>query len=140
MHNNVFYRLGGEPIDILNEGTADWTTGERVCAGRHNWVTEGAACPPEWTGTVVGSDPGLADAAGYDLHLAPRSPLIGAGTLELVGPPGRPFPDPLPFPAFIPPSRGVEPVGSARARSPESTVDIGAFPFEPNAGDASAAE
>jgi hypothetical protein len=140
MHNNVFYRLGGEPIEILNEDTADWTTGERICAGRHNWVAEGATCPPEWTGTIVGSDPGFTNLAGYDLHLAPRSPLIGAGTRDFAGAPGYPFPDPLPRPAFIPPSRGVETVGSARPRSAESTVDIGAFPFEPSAGDAGQAE
>ncbi len=140
MHNNVFYRLGGEPIEILNEDTADWTTGERICAGRHNWVAEGATCPPEWTGTISGSDPVFANVGSFDLHLAPRSPLIGAGTLEFVGPPGRPFPDPLPRPAFIPPSRGVETVGSARSRTEESTVDIGAFPFEPSAGDAEQAE
>jgi hypothetical protein len=140
MHNNVFYRLGGEPIEILNEDTADWTTGERICAGRHNWVAEGATCPPEWTGTIVGSDPGFTNLAGYELHLAPRSPLIGAGTRDFAGAPGYPFPDPLPRPAFIPPSRGVETVGSARPRSAESTVDIGAFPFEPSAGDAVQAE
>jgi hypothetical protein len=130
MHNNVFYRIGGSPIEILNEDTADWITGRRICAGQHNWVVEGTACPPEWTDTIAGTDPGFADLAAYDLHPAAGSALIDAGTAKMSAAPGYPFPSPLARPEFLPPPRGVEPVGRARPRLDPEEVDLGAFPFE----------
>jgi hypothetical protein len=130
MHNNVFYRIGGEPIEILNEDSADWITGRRICAGQRNWVSERSLCPPEWTGTITGADPGFVDVAAYDLHLASGSALIDAGTATTWAAPGYPFPAPLPEPEFLPPSRGIEPTGGARPRHHLDGGDVGAFVFE----------
>lgn len=138
MHNNVFHRIGGEPIDILNEDTADWVTGERICAGQHNWVVDGTVWPPEWRGTITGTDPGFVGLATYDLHLAAGSPLIDAGTTETSAAPGYQFPSPLTQPEFLPPPQGVEPVGGAHPRRDPSGVDLGAFVFAGELADRSA--
>ncbi len=130
MHNNVFYRLGGGHMLLLNEETAQWMKGRRICSGQNNWVPQGAECPPEWTGTRVGTDPEFADLANYDLRLAPRGPLVGAGATDLQSPPGYPFPDPCFPPALLPPLRTIEAVGTARPRPPRDPIDIGAYACE----------
>jgi len=130
MHNNVFYRLRGGPMLLLNEETAQWMKGRRICSGQSNWVPEGAECPPEWTGTLVGTDPGFVDLEHYDLRLAPGSPLIGAGAMHLQSPPGCPFPNPFFPPASLPPLRTIEAVGTARPRSPRDPIDVGAYAYE----------
>jgi hypothetical protein len=140
MHNNVFYRMGGEPVEILNEDTADWITGERICAGQHNWVVEGTVGPPEWTGTITGTAPGFVDLAAYDLHLADGSALIDAGTAKTSAASGYPFPAPLTGPEFLPPSQGVEPAGGARPRHDPDRVDLGAFVFEGELAERSAGQ
>ena len=130
MHNNAFYRIGGEPIEILNEDSADWITGKKICAGQRNWVSERSVCPPEWTGTITGTDPGFVVVAAYDLHLAAGSALIDAGTATTSAASGYPFPAPLPRPEFLPPPRGIEPTGGARPRHDPDGADLGAFVFE----------
>jgi len=130
MHNNVFYRIDGKPIEILSEDTADWITGKRICAGQHNWVVEGSVCPPEWTGTITGTAPGFVDVTAWDMHLAAGSALIDAGTATMSAASGYPFPAPLAGPEFLPPPQGVEPTGDARLRHDRKGVDVGAFAFE----------
>ena len=130
MHNNVFHRLGGGPIHLLNEETAQWTKGRRICSGQNNWVSQGTECPPEWTDTRVGADPGFVDLEGLDLRLAPGSPLLGAGAMDLLSPPGYPFPDPFFPPAWLPPRRTIEAVGAARPRPVRDPIDVGAYAYE----------
>jgi len=130
MHNNVFYRLGGGPVTLLAEDTAQWTKGGRICAGQNNWVPEGSACPPEWRGTIVGRDPGFRNLAAFDLRPRPGSPLIGAGARKLESPVGYPFPQPFFPPAFLPPDRRAEAVGAARPRPVRDPIDLGAYAYQ----------
>jgi hypothetical protein len=130
MHNNVFHRLGGGSMLLLNEETAQWTKGRRICSGQNNWVSEGAEYPSEWTGSRMGTDPGFVDLANYDLRLAPRSPLVGAGAMDLQSPLGYPFPDPFLPPASLPPRHTLEAVGTARPRPPRDPIDVGAYAYE----------
>ena len=40
-----------------------------MVGGDRNWVTTGSTnVPPEWTGTMTGTDPGFVDAAALDLR------------------------------------------------------------------------
>ena len=68
-------RRGGATVNLLREVEAAWVAG-RVVGGDRNWVTSGSQnVPPEWTGTISGTDPGFANAALLDLRPrpAPRS-------------------------------------------------------------------
>ena len=64
MHNNVFFRVGGAPIDkIVLETRVRWVSG-RVSTGTNNWVPTGSAMiPTAWTGTVSGTNPGFTNIA-----------------------------------------------------------------------------
>ena len=68
MHGNVFHGAGGAGVNLLREVEADWVAG-RVVGGDRNWVTSGSQnVPPEWTGTITGTDPGFANFAALDLR------------------------------------------------------------------------
>jgi hypothetical protein len=125
MHNNVFSRSGG-PVTILRTAEAVWASGEHI-AGSNNWVTTGStSLPTQWVGTLTGSSPGFANAAGGDYSPALGSPLLDAGNDTLSGPAGYPFPDPLFPPAFQPPGTpGV--FGSPNPRPLDQRIDIGAY-------------
>jgi hypothetical protein len=124
MHNNVFFRVGGQAVSILRTAEADWTTGSAQIAGQKNWVTTGSTVPTQWTGTLLGTNPGF--LAANDYRLADTSPLRDQGTTSAPGgPPGFPFPGPLYPPAFVPPLHAQS--SSATARPVVGTIDIGAY-------------
>jgi uncharacterized membrane protein YgcG len=129
MHNNVFYRTGGVPVDILRDDDAQWSDANgnpapRTVAGQNNWVETGSTVPPEWTNTRLGADPGFVGA--NDFHLGSGSPLIDAGTPAAPASPARyPFPNPEYPPHFLPPLRAAE--TAAEPRAIVGVVDIGAF-------------
>mgnify|MGYP006290127279 FL=1 len=126
VHSNVFFRLDTGGPRILRTIDADWATGSEVVAGEGNWVETGVTdLPGQWTGTVSGDDPGLADPAGCDPRPVPGSPLVDAGAMAPSGPPGFPFPAPLNLPLCEPPLGALPEQPAVRVLT--GTVDIGAY-------------
>jgi len=130
MHDNVFYRAGGEGVQIVRESDATWSIGHSVIAGSHNWVAEGSTTvPASWTKTITGVDPGFIDAASRNFGLTAGSPLRGQGVVGPSGPPGFAFPSPLAAPQFQPPPHRIEAFGTASPRVATGAIDIGAFAY-----------
>ena len=144
MHNNVIYQTAaGSSPAILRENPASdvgdpdvcepqskepWA-GSRKVFGTNNWVQNGAQLiPPEFTGTLRGADPMLADIATRKLRPVAGSPLIDTANANPPAPPAFPFPSPQLLPAYDPPVRAKLAVGDEHARLPlASKYDIGAF-------------
>lgn len=141
MHNNAIHQTGGAAPAILRENTtADapvcapfvtqpWS-GARSVSGSRNWVqTNATLVPPEWTGTVRGSDPGFRDIAQRNFRPLPDSPLRNAGINRPPSPAAFPMPWALPAYLYDPPLRAKLAIGDQRARIPQGyfTVDIGAL-------------
>ena len=140
MHNNVVYQTtGGAPTlvkeNVVNDtpepcgpqSTSVWAAGRKV-AGSYNWVQGGAVVPSEWTGTLSGSNPGLANVAQWNLRPLSSSVLAGAGANPPAIPSTFPFPSPLPLPLFDPPVRGKMAIGGERLRGlVNSRISMGAF-------------
>ncbi len=125
MHNNIFYGNSGV---VLDDSEADWVYGRRVSGG-NNWVRSGVGYPPEWTGTITGTDPGLTGILSGLLRPLQDSPLIGAGISATASPAGSPFPFPLAIPAFHPPEGTLIVPGNAEPRIVVGDIDIGAFEY-----------
>jgi MYXO-CTERM domain-containing protein len=130
-HNNVFFSLGGGTVNLMRQVEANWTTGQTLFAGSNNWAINGSInVPPDWTGTMLGADPGFANIATDDVRLDMTSVLINAGATSTAGPPGYAFPMPLNQPAWLPPVHTVEPNGTASARPLAGVIDIGAYEYD----------
>jgi hypothetical protein len=128
MHNNVFYRVGGGGVQIMNTSNASWSTGSAIVAGSRNWVAQGSSTvPASWTGTITGTDPGFVDLGALDLRPSEGSALLDVGTMVTASAPGYAFPSPLALPTMLPPRGALEPVGSASARPVVGGIDLGAF-------------
>jgi len=132
MHNNVFFRVGGAPIDkMVLETRTRWVAG-RVSTGSNNWIPTGSAMvPTAWTATIVGTDPGFTNISTYDVRPISTSPLVNTGNNAPASPPGHPFINPLFPPAFVPPLHTALAVGTASARPVFGTIDIGAYEWTP---------
>jgi hypothetical protein len=132
MHNNVFFRVGGAPIDkMVLETRTRWVAG-RVSTGSNNWIPTGSALvPTAWTATVIGTNPGFTDISTYDVRPISTSPLVNAGNNAPASPPGHPFISPLFPPAFVPPLHTALAVGTASSRPVFGTIDIGAYEWTP---------
>jgi hypothetical protein len=132
MHNNVFFRVGGAPIDkMVLETRTRWVAG-RVSTGSNNWVPTGSALvPTAWTATVFGTNPGFTNISTYDVRPIATSPLVNAGNNAPASPAGHPFISPLFPPAFIPPLHTALAVGTASPRPVYGGIDIGAYEWTP---------
>ncbi|MBN1619731.1 hypothetical protein JW890_03320 [candidate division WOR-3 bacterium] len=129
VHNNVFYRQGGE-VNIIRTQDAFWVHDTAVITGSNNWVFQGALnIPTQWTGTIEGADPGFVDYSTFDLRISAGSPLVNSGNSSLAGPVGMPFPNPLFPPVFHPPLLEIQ--STASPRPIWGTIDIGAFEYSP---------
>ena len=130
VHNNVFFRVGGAPIDkVVLETRVRWVAG-RVSVGTNNWLPTGSAMiPTDWTGTVFGANPGFTNISTYDVRPASGSPLINAGNPAPASPAGHPFINPLFPPAFHPPLHTLLAPGTASPRPANGVIDIGAYEF-----------
>ncbi len=142
MHNNVIHQTGsGAAPNILRVHAASevetpycaptsrepWTSGRKV-AGSNNWVQSSAAMVPgEWTGTLRGGDPGLANIGQRQLRPVATSPLVSSGNPQPPAPAGFAFPSPLLLPQFDPPQRARLAIGGEVARLPGARIDIGAL-------------
>lgn len=126
LHNNVFVSAVGAGFTLVRTVEAEWRDG-RVIAGSNNWIQSGSTIPPELTGTLQGTSPGLVDLTANDLRPAAGSPLIDAGAGAPASPAGHAFPNPLFPPGAHPPQRTVaEGIAARRAVGP---IDIGAYEF-----------
>lgn len=91
VQNNIFYQAGDAPLTIMNDGGTDNPSG--VVQFSHNWISEGWFEKMEGTGTIqddgtnlTGADPGFANLAEQDFHLAASSPCIGQAQLTAAPP------------------------------------------------------
>ena len=141
MHNNVIYQTGGGAPTVLKENTVEdtpepcgpssttpWSGGRKV-AGSNNWVQSSAvSVPSEWTGTVRGTDPHLANIATGQLRPLADSGLLGQGNNAPASPLLFPFPSPLALAQYDPPLKVKMEVGGEQARPPPGRIkiDIGA--------------
>jgi hypothetical protein len=132
MHNNVFFRVGGAPIDkMVLETRVRWVAGQ-VSTGSNNWIPTGSALvPTAWTGTITGTNPGFTNITTYDVRPISTSPLVNAGNPAPASPAGHPFISPLFPPAFHPPLHTALAVGTASPRPVYGAIDIGAYEWTP---------
>ena len=111
------------------QSTAPWSSGRKM-AGSYNWVQDSAsAVPSEWSGTVRGSNPGLANIGLYQLRPLGGSALLGRGINVPIAPPVFQFPSPLTVPLYDPPQRAKMAIGAERVRAWPTTgrISIGAL-------------
>lgn len=131
MHNNIFYRsTGGVNMVRAAEGEMAWSTGKAVYAGSNNWVVNGTTnIPKEWTGTIVGTNPGFVNFKEKNLRLDGISKCVNSGSEECVSPLGFPFTNPLKIPAGVPPyAQQASPEGTY-TRAVNGVIDIGAYEY-----------
>jgi hypothetical protein len=127
MHNNIFYRLGGGGVKVMDTSEVSWTTGNAIIAGSKNWLASGStSVPGQWTGTISGANPAFTNVNTNDLKPALGSALVNAGNGAPASPAGYPFPSPLALPLYLPPPGYLQAVGSAAVRPVVGVIDIGA--------------
>lgn len=140
MHNNIVHQTtSGAPVVVKEnnsagtpepcepQSSAAWSSGRKV-AGSNNWVKTGSDVPPEWTSTVAGSDPALANIGQSQLRPLTTSALIGRGGNPPATPSAFPFPSPLAIPLFDPPLRAKMAIGAQVNRVLTSgRISIGAL-------------
>ncbi|MCL1635179.1 hypothetical protein M2650_11145 [Luteimonas sp. SX5] len=142
MHNNLIYQTSGTGPAVVRENPASaheeppvcapfdlepWAAGRKV-TGSNNWVqTNASNVPVEWTGTLKGLDPLLANIAQRNLRPASGSPAVNKGNNAPPAPSGAPFPSPLLLPAADPPIREKLGYGRWRPRAVPGGIDIGAL-------------
>lgn len=131
VHNNLFYRAGGKPVQALQTERVSWTEGRPILIGLNNWLPSGSQFPEEWFGTLEGNDPKLMDVSGltkaggaFDLRPRKDSPLVDAGALQIAGPHGFELPNPLTALSSSPPPRRG---GVSFLRETDGKVDLGAY-------------
>jgi MYXO-CTERM domain-containing protein len=126
--NNVAYRVGGPIGYILRQDDAIWSQGQPRISGANNWFpTDSENIPPQYTGTILGMNPGFASVNPLDVRLSASSPLIDKGTASSPPAPNAAFPNPLAGPEFVPAQRAVPPLDAPPKRPKTGAPDIGAF-------------
>ncbi len=129
MYNNVIHRPSGPIEYVLRETELTWVSGRQV-RGSNNWLsTRASNVPPEWTGTISGTDPGFTNLAMKDVRPTATSPLVDKGTDLTARTDGFAFLRPQPLPPFTPPVRALPAVGAASPRAKVGVIDIGAYEF-----------
>ena len=140
MHNNVVYQTtGGTPVMVKEnivgdtpepcgpQSTAPWSSGRKV-AGSNNWAQTSASVPSEWSGTIRGSNPGLANIGLSQLRPLAGSALLSQGINAPISPPVFTFPSPLIVPKYDPPQRAKMAIGAEHPRAwPSGRISIGAL-------------
>jgi hypothetical protein len=126
MSNNAFFKVGGGGVEIVKDSDATWVSG-RLVSGQNNWVASASTgVPSEWTGTIQGADPGLANVTGRDVRPLVTSPLLDKGIGVSAGPAGHAMDRPLSLPLDLPPLHVVD---APVARPAVAAIDIGAFEY-----------
>jgi hypothetical protein len=125
-HNNVIFASAGGTIRVERTVEAVWANGRQV-GGSNNWVPDDATfVPPEWSGTLQGTDPGFANVALRDFAPGPASQLRDAANPSPQPVPGYAVPGTLFPPLYQPRGVHVAP-GSATPRPADGALDIGAI-------------
>jgi hypothetical protein len=124
MHNNVFAGMPASSWTMMRDTEARWAKGHPIIGGSNNWVPTGLKTPTQWTNTRSGSDPGFANAAGFDYSPAQGSALRNAGNEMPMSPAEAPIPNPLAMPLYAAPARKIE---APRMRGDDGAIDIGAL-------------
>ncbi len=136
IYNNLIYRFGGGPVNILDQ--VDWyVTPNATVIGSNNWIPQRSGeIPAALTDTISGSNPDLISPAAFNLVPLAGGALAGAGATATPDPPGMPFPSPLAVPLCLPPAQAVYALGQALPRAANVPIEIGAFavPVEPAPG------
>ncbi len=128
-HNNVFFNPSGESPNLTRTVEAVWADGE-IIVGTNNWVENGASnVPTDWTGTIMGDDPGFVDLATFNVQPVETSPLVNAGNPSTSSPAGHEIPNPLAVPLYMPPLHGPLAPSTASPRPATDTIDIGAYEY-----------
>jgi hypothetical protein len=127
MHNNVFYRMGGGAVTILQLTDVTWAAGNVVMNGLTNWAPTGSKVPTQWTQTIFGDNPKFAAIAPFDLRPAAGSPLRDKATSAPPSPAGYGFPSPLAAPGYVPPVQKVAADVTTLVRTNVGTMDLGAY-------------
>jgi hypothetical protein len=130
MHNNVIYnRISPDSTGILDDERMKWSD-SRHLKGSNNWIQSGTpSIPPEFRGTIIGSDPGFINLNANVLHLTSKSALINKGNPSPETFTDFPFPNGLSKVAFHPPFHVLLPVNRAEKRPSVGKIDIGAFEY-----------
>ena len=130
MHNNAFYnKVAAAGTRIIDDATVNWTSGRQVI-GSNNWIQTGSTMiPSEFTGTVLGTDPGFTNITSNNVMLSTTSPLINVGNPSPATIGAYPFPSPLFPPTMLPPMQSLLIVATASTRPVNGTIDIGAYEF-----------
>lgn len=128
MHDNIFYRIGGGKVEIVDESTAKWTKGRQV-TGQNNWMPTGSTGASGLTNSLTGTDPGFVNVGSYDVRLKAGAAVIDRGVENPATSSNYPFPRGLPAPLMLPPLHQLEAVGTAASRPRVGTIDIGAFEY-----------
>ena len=130
-HNNVFFRIAGGTVRIYSDSLSE-PISSVAFAGTNNWIPTGSTfVPVQWTNTIVGAVPGVANAAAFDFAPETNGALFNAGNPSPATIPAHPIPNPLFPPAFHPPMQSLLAVGAAQARPANGIIDVGAFEFSP---------
>ncbi|MBO9610817.1 MAG: fibronectin type III domain-containing protein, partial [Paenibacillaceae bacterium] len=136
VHNNVFYKTSGQLLIVEIEAHINWKGGYfgRAIAGSNNWVKSGSlSIPAEWTGTILGTDPGFVDLANVNLRPRAGSPLIGAAVLPTPVFTGHEYLNPLNVVDKEPPYRQAGNAAMDLTRTPtEAGLSIGALEYRPS--------
>jgi hypothetical protein len=128
LYGNVIYGSKASGVNLVSTSAAEWVHGDNLIVGADNWIRDGWTLSGTMTDSVRGTAPGVMDLAGADFRPVEGSDLLDTVATNTVGPAGCQVPGSLSFPAFLPPARKLEAVGSATPRgAANGTYDIGAF-------------
>lgn len=131
--NNVFWQQGSNGMRIIREVEAAWTTGATQITGISNWIDSASTSLPRgFANTIVGTDPGFANAAAADFRPATGSSLINGARLPLVTPPGYEIAATRNPAARLAPYRAQTLPGIAFPPQFSTLPDIGAYQPEDN--------
>lgn len=126
MHNNVFYPNDNNVINLIRTVEVEWTSGSEKISGLNNWIHEDATnIPTQWTGSILGNNPGFVDFNNYDVIPDSGSELINSGSDTTYSVSGYDFPSPQAKPECHPPQKTIS--TSSLVRNIEDGIDIGAY-------------
>jgi hypothetical protein len=132
-HNNAFFRTAGAfgGVRIYSDSLSE-PINTVAFAGTNNWIPTGSTfVPTQWTNTITGASPGVANAVAFDFTPIEAGSLFDAGNPAPATIPAHPFPNPHFPPVYHPPQRMLMAVGSAQSRPVHDVIDIGALEFAP---------
>lgn len=131
-HNNVFW-VGGSVMKFVKDEGA-WVSG-CVIVGFDNVVSSGSdVFAVMFSGTIQSGSMGFVDVGSRDVDLMLGSVFVNVGDEASASLSGYLFPSSLAFPVDLLPNHAIEVVGTAKSRSNDGSVDVGAFEYGSSVG------